>query len=186
MDSDLGVVSTMRSMLYVLGLPTRHGHVIPFTRWDGQGPNFFPTRDGRRFYLLYTANCVQHCLNLRRFLGASTSPESLAQAVARWDGEALGKRAGREEAHWRVRAHTPSDPRAQRAGSTAYPFCSARARARRGASGRGAPARPRRLDAPAERAHELRRDFLGRRLVRLVPNDGPVQRAEDLQPQQAL
>lgn len=63
----------------------QNGHLLPFTRWDGQGPNFFPTRDGRRFYLLYTANYVQHCLRLHAFLGASTHHASVAQAVARWD-----------------------------------------------------------------------------------------------------
>lgn len=67
----------------------QNGHPLPFTRWDGQGPNFFPTRDGRRFYLLQTANYVQHCLDLHRFLGASTGHESLARVVAGWDALAL-------------------------------------------------------------------------------------------------
>ncbi|HMO44889.1 MAG TPA: CoA transferase [Rubrivivax sp.] len=67
----------------------QNGHALPFTRWDGQGPNFFPTRDGRRFYLLYTANYVQHCLRLHAFLGASTHHVSVARAIAGWDGEAL-------------------------------------------------------------------------------------------------
>lgn len=67
----------------------QNGHPLPFTRWDGQGPNFFPTRDGRRFYLLYTANYVQHCLRLHAFLGAAPHHEAVAHAVAGWDGEAL-------------------------------------------------------------------------------------------------
>lgn len=74
----------------------QNGHRLPFTRWDGQGPNFFPTRDGRRFYLLYTANYVQHCLRLHAFLGASTHHQAVAEAVSRWDAgdleEALAAR----------------------------------------------------------------------------------------------
>lgn len=68
---------------------TQNGHPIPFTRWDGQGPNFFATRDDRRFYLLRTANYVQHCLRLHSFLGASTDTASLARAISQWDAADL-------------------------------------------------------------------------------------------------
>ncbi len=67
----------------------QNGHPLPFTRWEGQGPNFFPTRDGRRMYLLYTATYVQHCLRLHAFLGASTHHDAIARSVARWDAQAL-------------------------------------------------------------------------------------------------
>ncbi|MDM0014837.1 CoA transferase [Variovorax sp. J22P168] len=68
----------------------QNGHALPFVRnWAGQGPNFFATRDDRRFYLLYTAAYVQHCLRLHRFLGATTSHESVAEKVAQWDANDL-------------------------------------------------------------------------------------------------
>ncbi|HLT26946.1 MAG TPA: CoA transferase [Zeimonas sp.] len=67
----------------------QNGHPLPFTRWDGQGPNFFATKDDRRFYLLYTANYVQHCLDVHRFLGATTGHESVANAVAKWNSDEL-------------------------------------------------------------------------------------------------
>jgi len=68
----------------------QNGHPLPFMRsWAGQGPNFFPTRDDRRIYLLYTATYIQHCLRLHKFLGATTSHESVAEKVAQWDSQAL-------------------------------------------------------------------------------------------------
>jgi hypothetical protein len=66
-----------------------NGHPVPFFRYEDQRRNFFATKDGRRFYLLYTANYIQHCLRLHRFLGATTSSDSIARAVAQWDAQAL-------------------------------------------------------------------------------------------------
>lgn len=69
---------------------TQNGHRLPFVRErGGLSANFFETRDGRRFYLFYNANYIEHCLQVHRFLGATTSTDSLREKVRTWDAAAL-------------------------------------------------------------------------------------------------
>lgn len=69
---------------------SQNGHRLPFMRERGDmSGNFFETRDGRRFYLFYNANYVDHCLRVHRFLGATTSTDSIQEKLHAWDGDAL-------------------------------------------------------------------------------------------------
>jgi len=69
---------------------SQNGHRLRFVRErGGLSGNFFETRDGRRFYLFYNANYIEHCLRVHRFLGATTSVDSLREKVRAWDAAAL-------------------------------------------------------------------------------------------------
>ena len=52
-------------------------------------PNFFPTKDGRRFYVLHAIDYPQLLLRTLDFLDCSNSEEALARVIARWNADDL-------------------------------------------------------------------------------------------------
>ncbi len=72
-------------------------------------PNFFPTKDGRRFYLLHAMDYPQLLLRTLEFLDCSDAEASIAKVIAQWNAgeleEALAERKlvggiARSRAEW--------------------------------------------------------------------------------------
>lgn len=65
------------------------GHRLEYGRSSKEAANFFPTRDGRRVFVLRTAAYPANLLGLLDLLGCRNDTESLAAAIATWDSATL-------------------------------------------------------------------------------------------------
>ena len=54
-----------------------------------RAPNFFPTKDDRRFFLLHSMEYPQLLLRTLDFLDCSNSEEAIAKVIARWNADEL-------------------------------------------------------------------------------------------------
>ena len=65
------------------------GHRLEYGRSSKEAANFFPTRDGRRVFVLRTAAYPANLLGLLDLLGCRNDTGSLAAAIATWDSATL-------------------------------------------------------------------------------------------------
>jgi len=74
----------------------QNGHHLDYNRAPEEARNFFPTRDGRRIYVLRTAAYSANLVGLLGLLQCRNDSDALAAAIAAWDSaeleEALAER----------------------------------------------------------------------------------------------